>query len=181
MTEKDNQGTLLAKYSVGILASVLFMYLYRPPLLPIKPALLIARHQQWTCLTGTFNIVPPFGSAYRATKNKYCISFLPTYKFMLFSRKSHSLLLLKRFWLTVSVTWRSIARCLTAYLRRPSSDFAIFFAEVYSRLFSTILVYPRGSSGHALITRSLRKTQEVNQKRGCYALLTAGKNLGGMS
>ena len=40
------------------------------------------------------------------------------------------------------------------------------------------LVCPRGSSGHALITRSLRKTQEINRKHGCCALLTAGKFLG---
>ena len=43
------------------------------------------------------------------------------------------------------------------------------------RLFSTILFCPR------LITRSLRKMQEINQKRGIYALLTSIKNLGGVS
>ena len=83
---------------------------------------------------------------------------------MVFSCKSRSLLLLKHFWVAVtpSVTWRSIAQRLRAYLWRPSLDF------VYSCF---TLVCPRASGGHALITRSLRKTQEIN-RRGCYALLS---------
>ena len=100
---------------------------------------------------------------------------------MVFSCKSRSLLLLKHFWLAVtpSVTWRSIAQRLRAYLWRPSLDFALFFTKMYSWLFSTILVCQRASGGHALITRSLRKTQEINRKRGCYALLTRTKNFWG--
>ena len=101
---------------------------------------------------------------------------MPTYKFMLFSRKSHSLLLLKHFWLAVtpSVTWRTITQRLRAYLWCSSLDFALFFTKMYSWLFYAILLCPRGSSCHALTTQSLRKTQEINWKHGfvCVANCT---------